>query len=71
MENNIKKGKVIIRKGDEVTKDVIKQVSIINRNLTDKPSWLTNFSGTFLLFALLFIALWYYIKSIRRPTEGR
>jgi len=31
-----------------------------------KPGWLTNFSGTFLLYALLFLALWYYINSITK-----
>lgn len=62
----IKKGKVIIRKGDEVSKDVLKQIAIINQNLREKPSWLTNFAGTFLLFGLLFVTLWYYLKSISK-----
>ncbi|MFB0566188.1 MAG: HD family phosphohydrolase [Candidatus Aminicenantaceae bacterium] len=60
----IKKGKVIIRKGDEVNEDTLKQIKIINQNLKAKPSWLTNFLGTFLLFGLLFISLWYYLKSL-------
>lgn len=59
----IKKGKVITRKGDEVSQDTLKQIRIINQNLQAKPSWLTNFFGTFLLFGLLFISLWYYLKS--------
>lgn len=65
----VKKGKVIIRKGDEVTQDVLKEIAIINQNISDKPSWLTNFSGTLLLFGLLFVTLWYYLKSILRPRE--
>lgn len=60
----IKKGKVIVRKGDEVTAESIKQVRLINIKLKQRPSWFTNFSGTFLLFAILFITLWYYLKSI-------
>jgi putative nucleotidyltransferase with HDIG domain len=60
----IKKGKVIVRKGDEVTAESIKQVHLINIKLKQRPSWFTNFSGTFLLFAILFITLWYYLKSI-------
>jgi len=60
----IKKGKVIIRRGDEVNKDTLKQIRIINQNLQAKPSWLINFLGTFLLFGLLFISLWYYLKSL-------
>ena len=59
----IKKGKVIIRKGDEVDEEALKQIAIINQNLQAQPSWWTNFIGTFLLFGLLFVSLWYYLKS--------
>ncbi len=62
----IKKGRVIIRKGDEVNKEALEYINVINQNLQAKPSWLTNFSGTFLLYALLFLALWYYINSITK-----
>jgi len=60
----IKEGKVIVRKGDEVNADAIKQIGIINHNLQTRPSWLRNFAGTFLLFALLLVTVWYYFKSI-------
>lgn len=66
----IKKGKVILRKGDEVSKDALKTIRIINQNLRAKPSWLTNFSGTFLLFGLLFLSLWYYLKSQLKFKEA-
>ncbi len=59
----IKKGKVIIRKGDEVDEEALKQIAIINENLQAQPSWWINFIGTFLLFGLLFVTLWYYLKS--------
>jgi hypothetical protein len=59
----IKKGKIIIRKGDEVDEEALKQIAIINQNLQAQPSWWTNFIGTFLLFGLLFVSLWYYLKS--------
>jgi len=59
----IKKGKVIIRKGDEVEEEALKQIAIINENLQAQPSWWVNFIGTFLLFGLLFATLWYYLKS--------
>lgn len=61
---NIKKGRVILRKGDEITKDKLKEIELINQNLRARPTWLTNFTGTFLLFALIFLTLWYYLKSI-------
>ena len=66
----IKKGKVIVRKGDEVTEEALKKIKIINQNLHAKPSWLTNFSGTFLLFGLLFLALLYYLKSQMKFKEA-
>jgi putative nucleotidyltransferase with HDIG domain len=60
----IKKGRVILRKGDEINADALKQIEIINQNIQAKPSWLTNFSGIFLLFALLILTVWYYMKSL-------
>jgi putative nucleotidyltransferase with HDIG domain len=60
----IKKGKVILRKGDEISAEALKQIEIINQNLQAKPSWLRNFSGIFLLFALLILSVWYYMKSL-------
>ncbi len=66
----IKKGKVILRKGDEVNQDALKQIQIINQNIEAKPSWLTNFIGTFLLFGLLFLTLLYYLKSLLNYQEA-
>jgi len=59
----IKKGKVLLRKGDEAKQDIIKQIEIINQNLSNKPSWLTNFLGSFILFGILFLALMSYFSS--------
>jgi putative nucleotidyltransferase with HDIG domain len=66
----IKKGKVIIRKGDEVDDEALKEINIINENLQALPSWWTNFIGTFLLFGLLFVTLWYYIKSFLSQADA-
>ena len=60
----IKKGKVIVRKGDEVSVEAAKLVRLVNLELLRKPSWFTNFAGALLLFLVLFITLWYYLKSI-------
>jgi len=65
----IKKGKVLLRKGDEAKQDIIKQIEIINQNLSNKPSWLTNFLGSFILFGILFLALMSYFSSIKNK-EG-
>jgi len=66
----IKQGKIIIRKGDEVSADILKEINIINQNLQAKPSWLTNFAGTFVLFALLLITSWYYLKSLHNTRRA-
>ncbi len=60
----VKKGKVIVRKGDEATAENIKRISIINQNLQEARDWIVHFAGTVLLFALVFFALWYFLKSL-------
>jgi len=60
----LKKGKVIVRKGDEATADDLKWVSIINQNLREARDWLVHLAGTVLLFALFFLTVWYYLKSL-------
>lgn len=66
----VKKGKVIIRKGDEATAETLKWIRVINQNLQAKPAWVRSFLGTFLLFALIFLTLWHYLKSLLRPREA-
>jgi cyclic-di-AMP phosphodiesterase PgpH len=60
----IKKGKILIRKGDEATADGLKQIRSINQVLRAKRAWLANFSGTFLLFGLLLATIWFFLKSL-------
>ncbi len=67
----IKKGKVIIRKGDEVTAETLKWINIINQSLEARRAWVRNFAGTVLLLALLFVTLWYYLKSLLRFPLAR
>jgi len=67
----IKRGKVLVRKGDEVTADVLRQIRIINSSLRGTPSWFINFAGTFLFLALIFLTLWYYLKSLMGADDAR
>ena len=60
---NVKKGKVLLRRGDEAKKDALKQIEAINQNLSDKPSWFTNFLGSLFLFGILFLALLAYFNK--------
>lgn len=66
----IKKGKVLIRRGDEVTSEIVKLIEEINANLRAKPSWLVSFLGTFILFILLFFALLYYLSTRYTADEA-
>ena len=60
----IKKGKVIVRKGDEVNEEAANVIRVINNTLQKKSGWLVNAAGTFLLLSLLFFTIWYYLKSL-------
>ena len=66
----IKRGKVIIRKGDEATPESVKLLGLINQSLEVKSNWASSFAGTAMLFALLFITLWYYLKSSLRRDQA-
>jgi len=66
----IKKGKVIVRQGDEVTAEGVRQIRMINSSLRTTPSWLLNVLGTLVLLALLFTAMWYYLQSLEKPPES-
>jgi len=66
----MKKGKVIIRKGDEVTDDILNQIRDYNQNLSARPAWLINFAGSLILFSLLLYGLLYYLQSRRDATDA-
>jgi hypothetical protein len=66
----VKKGKVLIRKGDEATAEMVKLVAAINSGLSVRRTWPGNFLGTFLLFGLLFITIWFYLKALVTPKTA-
>ncbi len=66
----MKKGKVIIRKGDEVTDDILNQIRDYNQNLSARPTWLINFAGSLILFSLLLYGLLYYLQSRRDAADA-
>jgi putative nucleotidyltransferase with HDIG domain len=63
----LKKGRVIIRKGDEATEETVKLIAAVNLGLRGQRAWLKSFLGTFLLFGLLFVTLWFYLRSLLLP----
>jgi putative nucleotidyltransferase with HDIG domain len=66
----IKKDKVIVRKGDEVTAEHVRQIRLINSNMRTAPAWPLNMLGTFLLMAMLFTTMWYYLRSLEKLSEA-
>ncbi len=66
----IKRGKVIIRKGDEVTEGAIEEIRVINQNLSAQPNWLVNFAGSFILIMLFLSGVLYYLKTGREPDRA-
>ncbi|MCX8161128.1 MAG: HDIG domain-containing protein [Candidatus Saccharicenans sp.] len=60
----IKKGKVIIRKGDEATPEVIRQIAIINQKIGSQPHWLINFAGLLVLYSIIFFFIWNFIVYV-------
>ena len=65
---SLKTGKVILRKGDEVTAGAAKLIREINQNIRRTGAWVSAFLGSFLLFALLLLTIWFYLKSLS-PTR--
>lgn len=60
----IRKGNIIVRNGDEVNEEAYGLISLINKTLEEQAGWLINATGTFLLFSLLFLTIWFYLKSL-------
>ncbi len=67
--NTIKKGRVIIRKGDEAGAEAVKILALYNQRLQRRSSWLPDFGGALLLYALLLLALWRFLNSIQRKDQ--
>ncbi|MBC7349775.1 MAG: HDIG domain-containing protein [Candidatus Aminicenantes bacterium] len=65
----IKKGKVIIRKGDEATPEAIRQIAIINQKISSQVHWLINFAGLLVLYSIIFFFIWNFIGSV--SGEGK
>ena len=68
--NTVKKGRVIVRKGDEAGAEAVKILILYRQRLQGKSNWLPDFAGSFLLFTLLFLALWLYLNSVQKAAPA-
>ena len=66
----VKKDRVIVRKGDEVTADTLKVLGEYNRRIRRTSSWLPNFVGSLLLYLFLFSTLWHYLQTVFKPQPA-
>ena len=66
----VKKDRIIVRKGDEVTADTLKILDPYNERIRRHANVLPHFAGIFLLYAILFIALLSYLRSSLKPREA-
>jgi len=66
----VKKDRVIVRKGDEVTADTLKVLEEYNRLVRRRSSWLPNFVGSLLLYFFLLSTLWHYLRTVFKPQPA-
>jgi len=66
----VKKDRVIVRKGDEVTADALKVLDEYNRLIRRRSSWLPNFVGSILLYLFLLATLWHYLQTVFKPQPA-
>jgi putative nucleotidyltransferase with HDIG domain len=66
----IKKGRVIVRKGDEAGADAVRILGSYNQRLGRTSSWFPDFAASFLLFAMFFMVLWLYLVSVQKRDQA-
>jgi putative nucleotidyltransferase with HDIG domain len=66
----IKKDRVIVRKGDEVTAETLRILDQYNQRIRQRSSWLPTFAGVFLLYGFLFLTLWSYLGRAFKPQQA-
>ena len=66
----VKKDRIIVRKGDEVTADSLKVLDRYNERIRNRANVLPHIAGIFLLYALLLFALWTFLRDSRKLREA-
>ena len=64
----VKKDRVIVRKGDEVTAETLNILDQYNQRIRRRSSWLPNLAGSVLLYLFLLTSLWYYLGTAFKPS---
>jgi hypothetical protein len=66
----VKKDRIILRKGDEVTAEALKVLDQYNQRLRSRSSWVPTLAGSLLLYLFLLAALWIYLRSTHKPPQA-
>ena len=66
----VKKDRVIVRKGDEVTAETLRILDQYNQLIRRQSSWLPGFIGYVLLYAFLLLTLWAYLGRANKPAQA-
>jgi cyclic-di-AMP phosphodiesterase PgpH len=66
----VKKDRVIVRKGDEVTPEALKILDQYNQRIARRSRWLPTFAGALFLYLVLLGTLWTYLHSTFKPAQA-
>jgi putative nucleotidyltransferase with HDIG domain len=66
----VKKDRVIVRKGDEVTAETLKVLDKYNERIRRRSSWPPVFTGHLLLYLFLLATLWYILRTGFKPHRA-
>ncbi len=66
----VKKDRVIVRKGDEVSGETLRVLDQYNQRIRHRSRWLPVFAGSLLLYAFLLLTLWSYLRSAFKTTQA-
>lgn len=66
----VKKDRIIVRKGDEVTAEALKILDRYNERIRSRSSWVPTLAGSLLLYVFLLATLWIYLRSTHKPPQA-
>ena len=66
----IKKDRIIVRKGDEVTAETVRILDQYSQRIRQRSRWLPTFAGVFILYGFLFLTLWSYLGRAFKPQQA-
>jgi putative nucleotidyltransferase with HDIG domain len=66
----VKKDRIIVRKGDEVSAEALKILDQYNQKIRRRSTWVPMFAGSLLLFLFLLATLWIYLQSAFKAPQA-